>query len=197
MKLIVGLGNPGPRYHATRHNIGFRVVADFAQRNAITLADSPFDGLFGRGTCEGEPVALLLPQTFMNASGRAVSSALAANPAILPARDLVVVYDDLDLPFARLRIRHAGGAGGHNGVADIIDAVGGRDFARLRFGIGRPLPKQSTVDFVLEIFSGEEEEQLRSSDRAVAALVTLVRQGVEIAMSEFNAEPQDDSAPTG
>jgi PTH1 family peptidyl-tRNA hydrolase len=190
MKLIVGLGNPGPRYRASRHNIGFRVVEGFASRNAIALVESPFEGLFGRGAHAGVPVALLLPQTFMNASGRAVADVLAANPAIEPTRDLVVVYDDLDLPFARLRIRHAGGAGGHNGVANIIDAVGGRDFARIRFGIGRPPAGRDTIDYVLEEFSPAEDAILRESDRAVEALETLVEHGVEVAMTGFNSAPE-------
>jgi len=194
MKLIVGLGNPGPRYRATRHNIGFRVVESFAHRNAITLADSPYEGLVGRGSCGDVPVALLLPQTFMNASGRAVSAWLAAHPAVESTRDLVVVYDDLDLPFGRLRIRHSGGAGGHNGVGDIIAALAERDFARIRFGIGRPASGQDTIDYVLENFSPQEEAQLRESDRPVRALESLVRDGVEIAMSGFNGDPDPSPA---
>ncbi len=194
MKLIVGLGNPGRRYRATRHNIGFRIVEAFARRNAITLAESPYEGLFGRGACAGDDVALLLPGTFMNNSGRSVAAVLEAHPALEYTRDLVIVYDDLDLPFGRLRIRHTGGAGGHNGVADIIQAVAGRDFARIRFGIGRAAPGRETIDYVLENFSAEEEAYLGESDRAVCALETLVDDGVEIAMTNFNPEPNSSAS---
>lgn len=119
MKLIVGLGNPGPRYAETRHNVGARVVEAFARAHGIVLAQSPYRGRFGRGRVANEEVGLLLPETFMNRSGDAVVAVVDAFAGCEVEGDLVVVYDDLDLPFGRIRVRPSGGAGGHRGLGDI------------------------------------------------------------------------------
>ena len=136
MKLVVGLGNPGRRYQATRHNVGFRIVERFAASRGIELGERRFEGRFGRGSvpvagAASLDVGVLEPQTWMNHSGRSVAEALGALPVDDPAQDLLVVLDDVDLPFGRLRVRPAGGAGGHRGLADVIEALGRSDLPRL------------------------------------------------------------------
>lgn len=194
MRLIVGLGNPGPRYFGNRHNVGFAIVERFASRHGIALHHAGFHGQWGRGAVGDREVALLKPMTFMNLSGRSVAQAVEGIEGIEPARDLLVVYDDLDLPWGRIRVRAKGGAGGHNGVADVIAALGMRDFARLRFGIGRPSQGESTVGYVLRSFSAAEREQLPASlTAATEAIEAFVQQGVEVAMNRANrAAPARD-----
>ena len=123
MKLVVGLGNPGPSYAGTRHNVGFRVVERFARSAGIELRELRFRGRFGRGRWRDSEVAVLEPQTTMNRSGDAVAAALAALPPLDPGNDVLVVFDDLDLPFGRLRLRPSGGAGGHRGLRRIVAVV--------------------------------------------------------------------------
>ena len=187
MRLIVGLGNPGPAYALTRHNVGFRIVDAFARLHGIPIDQARYGGRYGEGSAAGLEVALLLPETFMNGSGRSVSSALRGLEHVDPARDLLIVHDDLDLPFGRLRVRASGGAGGHRGVGDIIAAVPGADLARLRFGIGRPPAGTGVVDYVLERFSPHEEASLPDScGNACRALETVLQQGIAAALSTFN-----------
>jgi PTH1 family peptidyl-tRNA hydrolase len=189
VKLVVGLGNPGPRYVRTRHNVGFRVVERFAERHAIALSQTRFSSRFGRGRADGIDVGLLQPQEFMNRSGTAVAEALRMLPVEDAASDLLVVFDDLDLPFAQLRLRPSGGAGGHRGMEDVIRCLGGEGFARLRFGIGRP-PAGSPIDpvaWVLQEFSAEEEAALRGAvDAAAHAVLAWARDGVQAAMNAVN-----------
>ena len=116
-RLVVGLGNPGPRYAGTRHNVGFDVVSALAEAEGISLDRAGFDAVYGAGPVAGQATAVLLPQTFMNDSGRAVAAALEAWPGLRPVTDLLVVYDDLDLPLGRIRLRPSGRAGGQRGRA--------------------------------------------------------------------------------
>jgi PTH1 family peptidyl-tRNA hydrolase len=195
VKLIVGLGNPGKRYARTRHNVGVRVIEAVAARAGVTLGAGRFSGRFGAGALAGEPVALLAPETFMNRSGEAVAAALAGLPALDPARDLLVVFDDADLPLGRLRLRASGSSGGHNGLSDVLEQLASEDVPRLRFGIGRPSEPQGTVDFVLERFAPAEEELLaRAVPRAADAVESFVREGIAAAMNRFNA-PWPESLP--
>ena len=223
MKLVVGLGNPGPRYADSRHNVGFRVVEALARSQGLALDSERFLGRYAEGRLppgddeadgarEAEPLGLLEPQTWMNRSGESVALALQAWPELDPARDLVVVYDDLDLPMGRLRLRPRGGSGGHRGMESVIDSLGTRDFPRLRFGIGRPDEEASeprpdvdpsttgrgqVVDFVLDTFSPEEERVLASRIPVAAqAAVTLLRDGAVLAMDRFNRAPEADR-PSG
>lgn len=221
MKLVVGLGNPGPRYARSRHNVGFRVVERLARDQGLVLEDERFLGRWAEGFLPPAPgcppdrpaerLGLLEPSTFMNRSGEAVAAALAALPAVQPECDLVIVYDDLDLPLGRLRLRPRGGAGGHRGMQSVIDALATRDFPRLRFGIGRPGPEaevdlvtraagpgRPVVDFVLDTFSADEEKVLaaRVPVAAEAALV-LLRDGAAVAMDRFNAAPVESPAGVG
>jgi PTH1 family peptidyl-tRNA hydrolase len=192
VKLVVGLGNPGPRYARTRHNAGFRVAGCFAQRHAIELASERFGGLFGRGRIAargGEPldVGVLEPQRFMNRSGDAVALALSQLPIEDPARDVIVALDDVDLPFGRLRLRHGGGAAGQKGLAHIIERLGRDDLPRLRFGVGRPTLPMDTAAWVLERFSDADEQALPELvARAADALDSWLFEGLEAAMNRFN-----------
>ena len=201
MKLVVGLGNPGPRYADTRHNVGVRVLERFASDHGLALAAHRFGSRFGSGWLAGEgprvEVALLAPETFMNRSGEAVVEAVAGLGVADVAQDLLVVLDDVDLPFGRLRLRPSGGAGGHRGLADVILRLARPDFARLRFGVGRPAPDRETVDYVLEVFSREEQVLLpERTERASRAVAAALRTGVAAAMNEFNRDPDARLAPS-
>ena len=190
MKLVVGLGNPGSRYAGTRHNVGFRVVDALAARHGIALGERRFDGRFGRGPAglaSGEPLGLLEPETFMNRSGASVAEAVG-DFELDPSCDLIVVFDDADLPFGRLRLRGRGGDGGHNGLGDVLDWLETRDVPRLRFGIGRPDDPMDTRDWVLGRFGPDEEAELPELlARAADAIECFAEEGVVAAMNRFNA----------
>lgn len=188
MKLLVGLGNPGRRYAGTRHNVGSDAVERLAERAAIPLSQRRFHGRFGRGSLRAADVALLLPETYMNRSGLAVAEALRFLPLEDPARDLLVVYDDADLPLGRLRLRARGSDGGHRGLASVLEALGSRDIPRLRLGVGRPPARIDTVDWVLTPFAPEEREAAAAMrDAAADALESFVEEGIEVAMNRHNA----------
>ncbi len=185
MKLIVGLGNPGRKYERSRHNLGFLVVDRLADEKGLAVKQRKYDCLIGDWQIDQERVLLVKPQTFMNHSGVAVSQLLRFLPAT--AEDLVVIHDDLDLTFGRIRIRARGGAGGHRGILSILEALGERDFYRVRIGIGRPQPGIDSIDFVLAPFSAEEAVSLgRIVSRGAAAVECLVQEGARRAMEKFN-----------
>jgi PTH1 family peptidyl-tRNA hydrolase len=196
VKLAVGLGNPGRRYAATRHNVGFRITSRFARDRDIDLGSERFGGYFGCGRVAGRsgadiPVGILEPHTFMNNSGEAVAAALRELPVDDPATDLLVVYDDVDLPFGRLRVRPSGGAGGHRGLASVIEQLGSGDFPRLRFGIDRPPAGSDTVAYVLQPFSAAEEEALSGRiAAAVEAIACVLVEGVVEAMNRYNRKAE-------
>ena len=195
MKLVVGLGNPGPRYADTRHNVGVRVLERFAGDHGLALDARRFASRFGSGSIahggERLAVALLAPETFMNRSGEAVAQAASELELEDVASDLLVVFDDVDLPFGRLRLRPGGSAGGHRGLGDVIERLARNDFARLRFGVGRPAPEQDTVDHVLEAFSAAEQAALPDHiARAARAIEVALCAGVSAAMNEFNRDPE-------
>ena len=193
VKLVVGLGNPGRRYAATRHNVGFRVVERWAARRGVALSERRFEGRFGRGELAGPPrvqVGVLEPETWMNRSGEAVAEALRWLPVDELPSDLLVVLDDVDLPLGRLRIRPSGSSGGHRGLADVIERLGREDFPRLRFGVGRPAEGWDTADWVLAPFSRDEERALGGAIEAAAdAVDAVLTRGVRAAMDRFNAAP--------
>ena len=201
MKLVVGLGNPGPRYAGTRHNVGFRVVERFALERRIPLEERRFGGRFGRANVAlggglRLDVGVLEPESFMNRSGQVVREALGLLPVGEIARDLLVVLDDVDLPFGRLRLRPGGGSGGHLGLSDVIACLGRDDFARLRFGVGRPAVPIETSSWVLQRFSPEEEERLAPRiDAAAEAIEAALAEGVEAAMNRVNRDPAAGAAP--
>ncbi len=187
MKLVVGLGNPGPRYARTRHNAGFRVLDTLAARSGVSLDERRFDGRFAECALAGERVGLLAPSRFMNRSGASLEQALAALPIADPASHVLVVYDDADLALGRLRLRARGSSGGHNGLADVLARLGSEAVPRLRFGIGRPAEPRDTVDYVLKAFGAEEEALLGLAlPRAADAVVCFVAEGIAAAMNRFN-----------
>ncbi len=187
LRAIVGLGNPGPQYAQTRHNVGFMVLDRLAQRWGVAWREEKrFKGLYAEGGYPGCKIVLLKPQTYMNASGEAAIALLQW--CKLPMESLLVVYDDLDLPFGRLRLRANGSAGGHNGIKSCLQHLGGDAFGRLRLGIGRAGDRE-TVAHVLGTFRPEEARRLPELlDLAVAAIETAIARGLSQAMNEFNAQ---------
>lgn len=195
MKLVVGLGNPGAEYAETRHNAGFRIVERLAERHGIALGrERRFHGRYGEGRVRGVAAGILEPLTFMNLSGRAVAAAVSELAIEDLAADLLVAYDDLDLPFGRLRIRPGGGAGGHNGLADVQDRLRRSDFPRLRFGIGRPPPGEDPVAYVLAPFDDAERASLDARlDAAADAAEAVLLEGVARAMNRWNAAAPEEA----
>ncbi|MCK6571186.1 aminoacyl-tRNA hydrolase [Myxococcota bacterium] len=186
--LFVGLGNPGLRYAGNRHNVGFMVLEHLAGAAGIAITRSKFKGLYGTGDFDGQSLVLLEPQTFMNLSGQAVSQARSFFD-VEPAR-ILVIHDELDLPFGTLRLKMGGGHAGHNGLRSIMAELGTGDFARLRVGIGRPL-KGEVVDFVLQDFAADQKPWLGDLlERGTAALRLALQQGVAKAMNTVNQEPK-------
>ena len=184
MKLLVGLGNPGSKYAATRHNIGFMVAEQVARQNCIAVKKKGYQGIYGVGRIATEQTTVLLPQTFMNNSGASVNAAYQSLG--IPPGDLIVIYDDLDLPFGRLRVKKEGGHGGHNGIRDIIAVLGIKDFVRVRVGIGRPEFGDIT-GHVLSSFSSNEQKLLpQLLDAAAQASEKIVADGVLAGMNTFN-----------
>lgn len=184
--LIVGLGNPGAEYAAHRHNIGFRVVEALARAHGLTFSRRRGSAsLVAEGTICGAQVVLAKPQTFMNLSGKAVGR-LSQSYQIPPAQ-ILVVYDDLDLPLGRLRLRPEGGAGGHKGMRSIIERLGTQAFPRLRLGIDRPPGKMDPADYVLEPFTEQERVlAMEGIQAAVPAIECWLTAGVAVAMGRFN-----------
>lgn len=189
-RIVVGLGNPGPKYAETRHNVGFRVVERLAERAEGAWRSAPaLDARVAPVTIAGRACLLVQPQTFVNRSGRTVEAILDRWPELDPAHDLVVVYDDLDLPVARLRLRPSGGHGGHNGLRDILAVLDRRDVPRLRFGVGHPGARgDAVVDWVLTPFAADEQATLEAGiERAADAIEATIADGIEAAMGRFNA----------
>jgi len=187
MRLIVGLGNPGSQYENTRHNAGFMVVDKLAGEFGILVNKNKFDVRCGRGAIEGHEVMLAKPMAFMNRSGWPVQK-LAAYFKI-NSRDLMVVHDDIDLAFGRLKIKEKGGHGGHNGIRSLMDAFGGGDFVRLRIGVGRSELGDNVTEHVLGRFSVQNAEALtRIISGARDAVVTILCKGTEAGMNLFNGK---------
>ena len=186
MKLIIGLGNPGKQYLLTRHNMGFLVVDKLADNFAIGITSKGFDAVYGKGKIDNVPVLLAEPQTFMNRSGFAVAR-LFEYFKIEDYTDVIVVHDDLDLPFGTLRLKVGGGHGGHKGLFSTIEHLGVSDFFRVRMGIGKPTGKTSTEDYVLNRFSAEERQHLpKVVSAAVTAIVDILSDGIQTAMNRHN-----------
>jgi PTH1 family peptidyl-tRNA hydrolase len=190
MKLIAGLGNPGSKYDDTRHNVGFRVVDALAERFGEKVRRKKFNALTEEVHAEDTKLLLMKPQDYMNRSGHAVATA-AGFYKLSPA-DVLVVTDDMALDVGRLRIRAKGSAGGHNGLKDIIARFGSDDFARLRVGIGDS-GRMDSADYVLSRFSAEERAIVDNAvQTAVDAICCWLRDGVDIAMTRYNAKNDDD-----
>jgi peptidyl-tRNA hydrolase, PTH1 family len=186
MKLIVGLGNPGTAYKGTRHNLGFMVVAALAEQYKADFRKcSVSDAKAAKVSIESEVCVLSLPQTYMNNSGVVVKAQAAKMGIAL--EDILIVYDDLAIPFGQMRIRPNGSAGGHNGIKSTIQHLGNSDFARLRLGISRPKPGVDPADYVLSNFTPAEKKLLPDFiNDALLCVHSWVTEGVETAMNKFN-----------
>jgi PTH1 family peptidyl-tRNA hydrolase len=184
--LVVGLGNPGPRYEGNRHNVGFLVADELADRMGGKFKGhrSVADVLEGR--LSGARVALVKPRVFMNLSGGPVAGAVKFFK--VPLENLVVVHDELDLPYGAVRLKLGGGENGHNGLRSVTKSLGSRDYHRVRFGIGRPPGRMDPADFVLRDFSATERKELAFAvDRCADAVEALVSMGLEAAQNVFHA----------
>ena len=183
--MVVGLGNPGTGYEASRHNVGFRAVEALATRAGTTFRRRRYRSLFVLGNLHGEELLLVKPLTFMNDSGSAVSAwqqALGLDPV-----RIIVIHDDLDLPTSQLRIKPGGGHGGHKGVRSIIEALGSADFLRVKVGIGHPRCGSDPVDHVLGPFEEAERDEMKMAvGRAAEAVEVLLQEGLEAAMNRYN-----------
>lgn len=185
--VIVGLGNPGKEYAATRHNLGFMLIDKLASDEGVMVKRRECESLVGQGSIEGDVTKLAKPQTYMNLSGIAVSCLLRKVESNEPVKQLVVISDDLALPLGKIRIRERGSAGGHNGLKSIIAEIGTSEFIRLRIGIQPDHPISDSKRFVLDHFSASERPVVEETlEKSVQALRTIIRDGVLKAMMEFN-----------
>lgn len=185
--LIVGLGNPGRRYRNDRHNIGFMVMNQLAEKYGEAFGKVQFDALVTIFRLDGEKVLLVKPQTFMNNSGTSVAQ-LKRYYRIL-STNILIIFDDLDLPVGYLRVRPQGGSGGHQGMQSIIKNIGSQEFPRMRLGIGRPPGKMDPSTYVLQSFTEEESLTVEIQlNRAVECIETFLSDGIETAMNHFNVK---------
>ena len=183
--LIVGLGNPGLEYSATRHNLGFLCLDRLATKHRLRFTGKRGKSALARGAINGHDVALAKPQTYMNLSGESVRDLLRIYK--MPTTALLVVYDDVDLPTGTVRIRERGGPGTHNGMRSIVDEIGTTDFPRLRIGVGMPTDGEQLADYVLGLPAAEERAVLDEAlDRSIEAIETVARRGLGAAMNQFN-----------
>jgi len=192
VKVIVGLGNPGVHYEGTRHNIGFRVVDRLAEINHILISTKRFKSLYGTGWIDAERVILVKPMTFMNRSGEAVKKAIDFFQVGI--EDLIVIHDDLDLPFGRLRFKRRGGDGGHQGVRSIIESLGKNTFLRLKVGIGRPPQGIDPTEYVLVPFDEIQQTHLEGIlSRAAESLKVMLLEGIETAMNRYQKRVEKEN----
>ena len=184
--LVVGLGNPGSQYEATRHNVGFRAVDALAKEAGVKIDRAKFQALTAQATVGGVRVLLMKPQTYMNLSGVAVKQ--AASFYKVPPERVLVLFDDIDLDVGRLRIRRNGSAGGHNGIKSIISSLGSQEFPRIKIGVGaKPHPDYDLADWVLSRFTLAEQKLLDPAiEHAAEAVPVIFTQGIERASSQFN-----------
>jgi len=193
---LVGLGNPGKQYEATRHNAGFRVLDRLTQRFGIVLQERRFPACWGMGVIEGRKVLLIKPTTFMNRSGEAVGPLLRYFE--IPVNRMLVIHDDLDLDCGRIRLVPGGGAGGHRGISSIKQSTGDQDFPRLKLGIGRPLRGEPIEAYVLECPYAEQEKLFHEMiTRGAEAVQTVLAMGMAVAMNRFNRRELPRHEPHG
>ena len=196
MKLVVGLGNPGSKYESTRHNIGFLAADVLAKRWGVSISTAGFRGLYGKTILDSEKVLLVKPQTFMNDSGDCVG-AMARYFDIAP-EDVIVIYDDFDLPLGRLRIRKSGSAGTHNGMKSLVAHLDTQAFPRVRIGMGHPAPGEDIINFVLATPSKADRAVLAQVLEAAADAVEMMVTGdVDGAMRKANTFDALGPAPEG
>lgn len=185
MKVIVGLGNPGFKYKNTRHNIGFTVIDELSKRLHVPVKKNKFHAVYGIGLSGNEKVALLQPLTYMNASGEAVRPFLDYYQ--VPAEDMIIIYDDLDLPTGKIRLRPKGGTGGHNGMKSLVAHLGTKEFKRIRIGINHPDEDHDIIDYVLRPFSRKEKTLVRNAvEQAASACEKWLTTPFPEVMNEYN-----------
>lgn len=191
MYIIVGLGNPGKQYEGTRHNIGFQVVDELADKHHINIVESKFKGLVGKGIIGGEKVLLVKPLTYMNLSGECVGEAVRFFK-IDETTELIVIADDISLDVGGIRMRKKGSAGGHNGLKNIIAHLGHENFMRIKMGVGDKPKGSDLADYVLGHFNKEEEAVLQESRKtAVLAIETIISDGMDKAMNLYNGRKHE------
>ena len=197
MDLIVGLGNPGPKYAHTRHNVGFDVLDALARKLGVSIAREKGNALVGECFVGGQKVILALPQTYMNLSGEAVSSLV--NWYKIEPQHLLVAYDDIDLAQGSIRIRKSGSAGTHNGMRSIVGLLGYDTFPRLRVGVGERKPGFELADWVLSRYQQPEEQQAADAAYALAAdaIVEYIQNGIESAMCKYNTKKKKPAPSEG
>lgn len=196
MYLIAGLGNPGSKYENTRHNMGFKTVDNIASELGVDIRKSKFKGLIGEGKIGKEKVLLLKPQTYMNLSGESVRE--AAMYYDIPRENLIVIYDDMDLPAGDIRIRKSGGPGTHNGMKSVVSQLGIKDFPRIRVGVGSGLNGDDIVNHVIGKVSQREMSVLEDACRdAATAACDIVRIGIDNAMNRHNGKAGKELKETG
>ncbi len=189
MKLVVGLGNPGKEYEKTRHNVGFWCIEKLQDKLGAGRPYKKWQALVADTKVGGERVYLIRPQTYMNLSGQSVKEAILAL-GIEPVRDLILIYDDMDMPVGSIRLREKGSAGGHNGVKSVLQLAGSHEFPRIRIGIGRPPFDITVVDYVLSTFSKNDREQvMQAVELAAEAAEAALTQAFPIVMNKFNSRP--------
>jgi peptidyl-tRNA hydrolase, PTH1 family len=192
--LIVGLGNPGREYEKTRHNAGFWVIDELVTRHNLGTPAKERKSLVFTGNINGKSVVLAKPQTYMNLSGEATRALM--DYYRIPIENVLVIHDDLDTPVGVLRLRKSGGHGGQNGIRNILLHLGSDQFARVRFGIGRPPGKMQAVDYVLQAFSGDDAITIQQViDRSVSAVESWLKDGIEITMTQFNGDINETAVP--
>lgn len=185
MFLIVGLGNPGKEYEDTRHNVGFMVLDKISEKLNTSINKVKFKGLIGDAMYKGEKILLLKPLTFMNLSGESVAD--AARFYKIPLENIIIIYDDMDLPTGRIRIRPEGSSGGHRGMDSVIYQLASDKICRIRVGIGRPDGRKDPINYVLGKFQKEEAEDIKAAIEAAAdAALCIISEGVQKAMSIYN-----------
>ena len=186
MYLIVGLGNPGRQYEATRHNMGFDVIDKLVEEYQVPQGGVKFNAMYGKGIIGGQPALLMKPLSYMNLSGGPVRE-MANYFKIDPETEMIVIYDDIDLDPGQLRIRKKGSAGGHNGIKNIILHLGTQVFPRVRVGVGEKPEGYDLADYVLGHFQGDEKKLMEEAyDRAAAAVAEILTDGPDKAMNDFN-----------
>lgn len=197
LKVVVGLGNPGLKYHKSRHNVGFDVIDALAKRYHVSVRKHQWRAITGETRVGDERVYLVKPQTYMNLSGESVQEILQFYREMNPQRDLIVIYDDMDFPVGDFRLREQGSAGGHNGMKSILQSIGTSEFARVRMGVGRPAPEWTVIDHVLGSFSRTDRKKVDEAvEQAADAVVFALEHSFGLAMNRFNGsrEPDDTDA---
>lgn len=185
MYVVAGLGNPGPKYDQTRHNVGFMALDYLAAQYRIPVGKAKFHAVLGEGVIQGEKVILVKPQTYMNCSGDSLQELLHFYK--VPPEQLIVIYDDVDLDVGKLRIRPKGSSGTHNGMRSIVSRLSSEAFPRVRIGIGKPPEKMQLADYVLSRFLHEERTLLAETiERASLAVTAIICSGIDAAMNRYN-----------